>query len=71
MQVKAKDLLPGDKVDLEHDPFHADDPVVEFEYGKVGSVTAETEDCILVEFENVSSAAYPADNLFDVIRQVG
>ena len=66
MIKKIKDLKPGDRVDLESDPFHADDPLVEFEYGNVESVVEETPTCFVVNFNNVGAAAYNPDMLVEV-----
>lgn len=63
---KVRDLQPGDMIDLEGDPAHADDPVVEFEYGVVQEVVRETDTCFVVHFDNVGSAAYDPDKEFEL-----
>ena len=66
MLKKVREFKPGDLVDLENDPYHADDPNVEFEYGRVSSVVQETPTCFLVNFNNFGCAAYPPDQEFEV-----
>ena len=71
MKKKVRDLVEGDLVDLEGDPYHSDPedaPIVECEYARVAEVVKETDDCYCVHFENVSSAAYPPDTEFEVVE---
>ena len=59
MLKKAGQLKIGDKVDLDFSklPFPYNDPLKEFEYGIVDSIEPETDDCIVVHFENMTSIA--------------
>lgn len=60
----VKDLLPGDRVDLESDryadPDH-DDIGYECEYAIVEEVIQETDDCVLVHFASTPSIGFPTD----------
>ena len=67
VKTKVRDLQPGDKVDMEGDPFHRDEALVEFEYGVVEEVIHETPNCFVVVFENITAAAYSPDKEFDVV----
>lgn len=66
MLKKVRDLQPGDMVDLEDDPFHENDYLVEYEYGVVDEVKEENPGCFLVTFTNVAAAAYHPDTMFPV-----
>lgn len=62
-QKKVSDLVAGDLVDLEGDPYADEDPTWEFEYGEVEDTERETDDCVRVDFANGGSIGFPPDHL--------
>ena len=70
MQKAAKDLKPGDLVDLEGDSIAdtGDDPSLEFEYAEVDSIVWETPNCVRVDFTDHPSVGFPPEHL--VVIQV-
>lgn len=67
---KARELTPGDKVDLEGDPFaFSDDPTPEFEYCVVADLEMETPNCVRVDFENYTSIGFPPDHKVRVLNE--
>lgn len=71
------ELEPGDRVDLEDDPFadpRADpDPephsIWSMEYGEVSGIDRETPDRVRVDFENGPSVGFPVDHVVRVYDQ--
>lgn len=62
---KISELVPGDLVDLERDPFA--DPEGEHiqfqsEYAVVASVDIETPQCTAIEFEGFDQVGFPPDH---------
>lgn len=66
--VMAKDLKPGDMVDLDSCPVRFADPTAEFEYAIVEAAELETPDCVLVHYENVPSVGYVPDQVLRIER---
>lgn len=73
MRTKVRDLQPGDKVDLEGDPYvNCSDPectsyiTYQFEYGVVDTVEQETPGCIVVHFTNDDVIGFPPDHEVEV-----
>lgn len=74
------DLRPGDRVDLQNDPFADPDglassnddastsqhPEFEFEFEVVLAVVRETDDYIRVDFESGFSCGFPPDHAIEV-----
>ena len=69
--MKAKDLTLGTMLDLEHDIYaqDANDNYWEFEYGIVYSLEQETDDCILVTFNDDVSIGFPVDHEVTTIER--
>lgn len=68
---KARDLQPGDYVDLEGDKYA--DPKrlnssFSSEYAIVESVKQETPECIAVSFEGWDTVGFPPDHELDVVE---
>lgn len=64
----VKELKPGDRVDLEGDPYadrKHNHPEYEFEFAVVVEVTQETPNCIVVEFD-MGTVAFPPTHLVEV-----
>jgi hypothetical protein len=70
--VKVRDLRVGDMVDLQDPASHlSHEPLAEFEYGVVGEIDADREaPLIIVEFENIGTAAYAPDDFLFMVRRV-
>jgi len=72
---KVKDLLPGDMIDLEGDPY-ADPPgnpdalSLVFEYAVVGDVVPETSECIRIDTVEHGSFGFPPDHAVKVSREI-
>lgn len=67
--IKVRDLKYGDLVDLQGTlPCEYNDPLKEFELGKVDEVMEETDDCFVVAFENMTAVALPPDYELSVER---
>ena len=69
MKKRAADLMPGDLVDLEDDPFadNGEHPEFEFEFCEVIDVERETPDCVRVDFDNYS-CGFPVDHELEIWR---
>lgn len=70
MQKQVSDLVAGDMVDLENDPYADADPGWEFEYGVVDEIEQETPDCIRVDFANGGSIGFPPDHMLTLSDKV-
>lgn len=68
--VKASEIKEGDMVDLKHPDSHlSNDPLAEFEYGIVGEIDIVREaPLILIDFENIGTAAYAADHILYKVK---
>ncbi|HTE40289.1 MAG TPA: hypothetical protein VK629_05650 [Steroidobacteraceae bacterium] len=67
--VPAKDIKPGDMLDLEGDQFadpKKDKPFFECELGTVESVERETPDCVAIMIEGVDMFGFPPEHLLCV-----
>lgn len=78
MKKPVKDLVEGDRVDLEHDEYarmcshgdnctdpgqHESDLIFDqCEYAIVSGIEQETPDCIRVDFDNRESVGFPTDH---------
>ena len=65
--VKVKDLKVGDFIDLEGDRNLGHHISVEFEYSKVCEIINETDDCIVVAFDDGMTAGYGPEELMKVV----
>lgn len=61
IKCKVQDLIQGDIVDLENDPYGHEESVSEFEMYAVENVEMETRETVLVNFEN-HSVGFPTDH---------
>lgn len=73
VETRAADLRPGDTVDLAGGKyFHGEGPgcpdVTEFEYGAVGEIEEESG-LLVIDFENIGTAAYGPDEVFKIVRR--
>lgn len=65
----VKSLVPGQRVDLEGDPFadaEAIHPEFCFEFEVVAGLETETKDCIRVDFESGFSCGFPPEHMVNV-----
>lgn len=64
--VKVRDIRPGDMVDLEGDKYADPDSDpgkgFEFQYALVCEKKQETDDCIVLYFEEDSPVGFPVDH---------
>ena len=65
--VKVEDLRPGMRVDLESCPYLNKEPSAIWEFAIVDTVERETENCILVQYQE-QAAGYPVGTLLKVRR---
>ncbi len=70
--MKVTELVPGDRIDLEGDPYA--DPkggtfhgLHESMYGFVESVEQETKGCVRVDFQDSPSVGFPAEHELKVL----
>jgi hypothetical protein len=69
MKKQIKDLVQGDLVDLERDPYadpKGEDQSAHFEFAVVDKLEIETPTCTVVHFENFGSVGFPPDHEVDV-----
>lgn len=69
MKKRAADLVPGDLVDLEDDPFAPDHPSIPYELAMVATVEQETPECVAVGFEGIDVIGFPTNHLMEVQPQ--
>ncbi|EMG2119825.1 hypothetical protein V4Z64_006352 [Pseudomonas aeruginosa] len=62
VSTPVMNLVAGSRVDLASCPLLSNRAVAPYEFGVVSSVTQETDDCVLVDFENAEAVAYPRES---------
>lgn len=64
---EARDLIIGDLVDLEGDPYadpDRDNPSMKYEYAHVAARRWEGRACVVVTFEGIDEIGFPPDHTF-------
>ena len=67
--IPARELREGDFVDMEETgkefpfPFTYTDPLAEFEMGHVDSIEFETENCLVIDFDNLTTVAVSPEQM--------
>ena len=65
-EVIAANLICGDMVDLENDPYVTSNPMLASTLLTVAAVDRETDTCVAVWFEGFDCVGFPPDHVLKV-----
>lgn len=71
MRLPAFQIIVGDRIDLEGDPFAdptSSNPSLACELAEVCEVTYETADCVAIGFDGFDIVGFPRYHLLNVVR---